>query len=125
MQVVTDVRIWHFGGLAQATQRLDEIPKLNISAITYPELLQGIRSTTEPCVVQKSLALRYTKRLPVTSAITERAVGLMENLGLSHSLRLGDALIATTAIEHGLALLTANTKHFAVIAGIRMERFEP
>lgn len=27
-------------------------------------------------------------------------------------------------IEHDLALLTANTKHFAAIEGIRVERFE-
>ena len=35
MLVDTDVLIWHLRGLAQATLRLDAIPKLTISAITY------------------------------------------------------------------------------------------
>ena len=124
MLVDTDVLIWHLRGLAQATQRLDAIPKLTISAITYLELLQGMRSKAELSAVQKSLELRHTERLPVTPAITERAVALMETLALSHGLQVGDALIAATALEHNLALLTANTKHFAAIEGIRIERFE-
>ena len=49
----------------------------------------------------------------------------METFVLSHGLQLGDALIAATAIEHNLPLLTANTKHFAAIERIRIERFEP
>ncbi|OGA10665.1 MAG: hypothetical protein A2W68_02165 [Betaproteobacteria bacterium RIFCSPLOWO2_02_64_14] len=124
MLVDTDVLIWHLRGLAQATQRLDAIPKLTISAITYLELLQGMRSKAELSAVQKSLELRHAERLPVTPAITERAVALMETLALSHGLQVGDALIAATALEHNLALLTANTKHFAAIEGIRIERFE-
>jgi len=124
MLVDTDVLIWHLRGLAQATQRLDAIPKLTISAITYLELLQGMRSKAELSAVQKSLELRHAERLPVTPAITERAVALIETLALSHGLQVGDALIAATALEHNLALLTANTKHFAAIEGIRIERFE-
>ena len=125
MLVDTDVLIWHLRGLAQATQRLDAIPKLTISAITYLELLQGMRSKAELSAVQKSLELRHTERLPVTPAITERAVALMETLALSHGLQAGDALIAATAVEHDLPRRTANTKHFAAIEGIRIERFEP
>lgn len=125
MLVDTDVLIWHLRGLAQATQRLDGIPQLTISAITYLELLQGMRSKVEMSAVQKSLELRHAERLPVTPAITERAVALMETLTLSHGLQSGDALIAATALEHGLTLLTANTKHFAAIEGLTIERFEP
>jgi predicted nucleic acid-binding protein len=49
----------------------------------------------------------------------------MEKLALSHGLQLGDALIAATGIEHQLTLLTANTKHFSVVDGLQLERFEP
>lgn len=49
---------------------------------------------------------------------------VLENLTLSHGLGMGDALIAATALEHGLPLLTANVKHFAPIAGLNIERFD-
>ncbi len=38
---------------------------------------------------------------------------------------LGDALIAATALEHGLALLTGNKKHFAKLPGLNLEVFKP
>ena len=123
MLVDSDVLIWNFRGYAQATRRLDQLPHLTISAITYLELLQGMRSRAELTTVQKSLALRNTERLPVTPAITERAIVLMERLSLSHGLGMGDALIAATALEHGLPLLTGNLKHFSPIDGLRVESF--
>lgn len=63
--------------------------------------------------------------MPLTPTITERATTLMESLSLSHGLQLGDALIAATALEHNLTVLTANTKHFAAIDSLRVERFIP
>lgn len=124
MLVDTDVLIWHLRGFSKATQRLDQLPKLTISAITWLELLQGFRNRAEMLAVQKSLEMRSAERLPITPAITERATALMETLALSHGLRLGDALIAATAIEHGLTVLTSNTKHFTPIEGLKVERFE-
>ena len=123
MLVDTDVLIWHLRGYPKATQRLDQLPKLVLSAVTYLELLQGMRNHAELLAVQKSLALRQAERLPLTPAITERSIVLMEKLALSHGLQLGDALIAATGLEHQLTLLTANTKHFSVVAGLQLEHF--
>lgn len=125
MLVDSDVLIWHLRGLPRATQRIDQLPSLTISAVTWMELLQGMRSRAELLAVQKSLAMRNAEQLPVTPAITRRAVTLMENLALSHGLGMGDALIAATALEHGLPLRTANVKHFAPIDGLLVERFDP
>ncbi|MSQ52423.1 MAG: PIN domain-containing protein [Betaproteobacteria bacterium] len=72
MLVDTDVLIWHLRGRPQATQRLDQLPILKISAITYLELLQGMRNQAEMIAVQRSLERRKTERLPITPAITER-----------------------------------------------------
>jgi predicted nucleic acid-binding protein len=116
MLVDTDVLIWHLRGYPKATQRLDQLPKLVLSAVTYLELLQGMRNRAELLAVQKSLALRQAERLPLTPVITERAIVLMEKLVLSHGLQLGDALIAATGLEHQLTLLTANAKHFGAVA---------
>jgi predicted nucleic acid-binding protein len=124
MLVDTDVIIWHLRGFHKATQRLDGLPQLNVSAITWLELLQGFRNQAELLAVQKSLIKRNAQHLPLTPAITATAIHLMEILALSHCLRLADALIAATAIEHHLPLLTGNYKHFAVIEKLTVERFE-
>ena len=124
MLVDTDVLIWHLRGLPQATRRLDQLPNLTISAVTWLELLQGFRSKAEMVAVQKSFEMRKAQRLPLTSSITDRATALMESLTLSDGLQLGDALIAATALEHNLTLLTGNIKHFGSIAQLKIERFE-
>jgi predicted nucleic acid-binding protein len=124
MLVDSDVLIWHLRGLPCATRRLDRLPRLKISVITYLELLQGMRSRAELLAVQKSLAVRDTECLPVTPAITDRAVDLMEQMSLSHGLMLGDALIAATALELDLMLITGNIKHFIPIKGLTIERFD-
>ena len=124
MLVDTDVLIWHLRGYPNATRRLDQLPALTLSVISYLEIIQGMRDKTELAAVQKMLAMRNADRLPLTPAITTRAVTLMESLSLSHGLQLGDALIAATALEHGLTLLTGNDRHFAPITGLQIERFE-
>lgn len=125
MLVDTDVLIWHLRGYAQATRRLDELGALTLSAVSYLELLQGLRSKAELAAVKKMLERRAATLLPVSEAITLRAVDLMESLTLSHGLQLGDALIAATAIDHGLTVLTGNVKHFAPVQGLKLEPFSP
>lgn len=44
---------------------------------------------------------------------------------MSHGLQLGDALIAASAIEHRLAVLTANVRHFGAVSGLQLETFAP
>jgi predicted nucleic acid-binding protein len=119
----TDVLIWHLRGYTQAAQYLDQLPQLTLSAMSYLELLQGMRNKDELAAVQKMLALRRANVLPLTPAITQRATELMSTLTLSHGLQAGDALIAATALEHQLRLLTGNAKHFAPITGLQVERF--
>lgn len=75
--------------------------------------------------MKKMLDKCSARLLPVTEAITLRATELMESLTLSHGLQMSDALIAATAIEHQLPVLTANVKHFSAVAGINVEAFVP
>ena len=84
-----------------------------------------MRDRAEMLALQKSLTRRNTERLALTPVISERAATLMEVWTLSHGLGMGDALIAATALEHGLPLLTANVKHFGPIEGLSVERFDP
>ena len=75
-----DVLIWHLRGLPQATRRLDQLPNLTISAITWLTLLQGFRGKAEMVAVQKSFEMRKAQRLPLTPAVTERATALLGHL---------------------------------------------
>jgi len=68
---------------------------------------------------------RQTEILPINTSISNRAMQLIEAYALSHSLQLGDALIAATALEHGLIVLTANTKHFSAVDSLTIECFMP
>lgn len=125
MLVDTDVLIWHLRGYPQATRRLDRLDALSLSAVTYLELLQGMRGKAELSALQRMLAVRKAVRLPLDETITERAVALMESLSSSHGLQMGDALIAATALQHRLTLLTGNVKHFAAVGGLKIEAFVP
>jgi len=54
--------------------------------------------------------------LPVERSIAERAGRLRRDYGM----RMPDALIAATALEHGLSLMTRNKKDFQVIRGLKL-----
>ena len=103
--------------------RLDQLPALILSSVSYFEILQGMRNKVELQALKKMLAQRRAQLLPLTPAITVRAGALLEALTLSHGLGMADALIAATALEHGHAVLTANIKHFGAVAGLQLEEF--
>ena len=123
--VDTDVLIWHLRGYAQATRRLDQLGSLTLSAVSYLEVLQGMRNNVELAAVKKMLERRSATMLPISEAITQRAIALMESLTLSHGLQMGDALIAASALVHQLPVLTGNVKHFAAVEGLQVEAFVP
>jgi predicted nucleic acid-binding protein len=125
MLVDTDVLIWHLRGYAQATRHLDQLGSLKLSAVSYLEVLQGVRNKAELAAVKKMLVRRNASILPVTEAITQRAITLMELLALCHGLQVGDALIAATALEHQLSVLTGNVKHFSAVDGLQFDAFMP
>jgi len=125
MLVDTDVLIWHLRGYPQPTRRLDELGALTLSAVSNLEVLQGMRNKAELVAVKKMLQHRAATLLPVSEAITQRAIELMESLTLSNGLQMGDALIAATALEHQLPVLTANVKHFSAVEGLKVGAFAP
>lgn len=125
MLVDTDVLIWFTRGHVGAMERLQSVAPWHVSTVTYIELIQGCRSANEMRAIQRGLQHDAVKVLPITERISEGATLLIETYALSHAMRLGDALIAATAIEHSLPLLSANRKHFAPVDGLRLEVFVP
>ncbi len=84
-----------------------------------------MRNKAELAAVKKMLERRAATLLPISEAITQRAIALMESLNLSHGLQMGDALIAASALVHQLPVLTGNVKHFAAVEGLQVEAFVP
>ena len=74
---------------------------------------------------KKGLNARNTHIMPLSVAISERAMRLIDRHAMGDGLQLGDALIAATALEHGLPLLTANLKHFRSVEELSVEQFDP
>ena len=121
----SDVLIWLLRGNAQAAKQVAAIANWSISAITYMELVQGCRNKAELRALQKTFRSNQTDVLQLTPDISEKACALVEQFALSHSVHMADALIAATAIAHGLTLLTGNAKHFAAIDGLQVVAYTP
>lgn len=125
MLIDTDVLVWMIRGHAGAAARLQALTPWRISAVTYMELAQGCRDKQELARVKKGLAVGQAEILPLNTAISDRAMQLVDAYALSHGMQLGDALIAATALEHGATVLTSNAKHFSAVDGLPVEVFVP
>ena len=125
MLIDTDVLVWMTRGHIGAAQRLSQLLPWKLSVVTYIELAQGCRTKVELNRLKKGLAQSEAQIIPLTPAISERAMALIDGYVLSHGLQLGDALIAATALAHGLTLLSGNVKHFAKLPQLRLEAFKP
>ena len=99
--------------------------KETISIQTYMELFQSERSKSEHRIIHNLLQEFNFLVLPLTENIGHRAAVYVEEYTLKCSLRAGDALIAATAMENNLILVTANEKHFKTIADIQLKIFKP
>lgn len=125
MLVDTDVLIWNLRGNERAAEWLDDHRGFHVSAVTYMELVQGLRNKAEFRQLRQAIRFWEASILHLTEAVSARASYLVEEHALANGLQLADALIAATALETGLTLVTGNVKHYRVIAGIALERFAP
>jgi len=108
--VDTDVFIDHLRGAAELVPGRH---RLHYSVVTRAELFAGNTATN-----LSSQLLAPFRELAVDRAIAERAGRIAREFGV----RLPDALIAATALEHGLGLVTRNLKHFDSVRGLRLRR---
>jgi len=58
--------------------------------------------------------------LPLNEEITEIATNLIEKYSKSHTLKIPDALIASTAIYYDISLWTYNIKDFRFIENLSL-----
>jgi len=57
--------------------------------------------------------------------IGHRALIYVEEYALSSNMRSGDAIIAATAVENNMILVSSNVKHFKVISELQLLAFKP
>ena len=125
MLIDTDVLIWYMRGNPRASKALGSTADPAISVVTYIELIQGMRNKRELQALRAALQDWSAPVLPLTEAISTKAMFYVEQYFHSHSLRLADALIGATAVVNALPLLTANIKHYSVIKDLTIKRFKP
>jgi predicted nucleic acid-binding protein len=119
----SDVMIWFYRGKLTAQQTIFQNIPFSLSAVSYMEILQGIRNKTELNKLKKDLSHWSTSIVQIDEEISENAIKLMEKYKLSHGLELGDALIASTALKYNEALITGNIKHYDYILNISLFPF--
>ena len=125
MLVDTDVLIWYLKGNENAFEAIEELNKFSISAVTYMELVQGMRNRNELNSLRQALKIWNTKIIYISEDISAKAVFFVEQHFLSHSMQLADALIGATAIFCGEPILTANDKHYKVLKDFQIKKFRP
>jgi hypothetical protein len=119
----TDVLIWCFRGVEKAAKAIEQDDAPAISVVTYMELAQGARDRKELRTIKAFLHDLGIPVLPLTENIGHRASIYVEEHALAHGLTMGDALIAATAMERGLALCSGNAKHFKVVDELELVVF--
>lgn len=121
----TDVIIWTLRGNARAAAALDRADTLELSIISYMELLKGARDKHELRLIKAFLRDLGFAVLPLTENIGHRASIYIEEYGLKSGLGLADALIAATAAENDLTLCTGNAKDYRAVSELSVKTFRP
>lgn len=120
----SDVLIDALHGIEPARTQVAETiasGELAASAVTVFELCVGTRGELEQIAL--NALLRPLTVLPLDDAVARVAAAVEKDLQRK-GLRVGfaDALIAGTCLAAGASLLTRNTRHFARVPNLRLER---
>lgn len=121
---------WTIDHLAEVPAASQLVAKLTtdgafISIVTYMEAFQGtLRQADPPAAAFKLREMASSVPvLPLSIPIAERSARLRQHfldIGQRPMRRGFDILIAATAIEHGLTLVTRNIDDYADIPGIEL-----
>ena len=98
----------------------DEAKKavLSVSIITVMELIVGCRNKSELQKLNRFLSQFHY--LTLNQEISDLGIQLMQEYSLSHGLMIPDALIAATAIDYNIPLLSKNQKDYCFISSLNL-----
>lgn len=91
--------------------------KTAVDATVYIEALQGSISNQQKRIIKKLLD-NYPLLL-ITPDISQRAIDLIDTYSNTHGLLLADALIAATALENDLTVVTYNVDDFKFVQNLK------
>ncbi len=107
-------------GNAGAIQYVDRLTEpWVLSQVTAMELIVGARDKREVETIDGFLALCPV--VPLSDSIGTGAYRLLKTYAKSHGLHVFDSLVAATAMEKMLTLVTRNRKHYQMIEGLQLE----
>ena len=106
--------------LARATAYINAFGEYTISIITVTEIIKGWHKVEREDRIQQFLAeissLEILTMDTLTAEIAGRIYGDLERSG--QPIGLADAIIAATALQHDLTLVTGNLSHYQRIQGL-------
>ena len=121
----TDIVIWVQRGNEKAARLIEKDIDRHLSVQSYMELLQGAKNKTHHKYVKDFISDFAFSILPFTENIGHRALIYVEEYALSSNMRAGDAIVAATAVENNMKLVSSNVKHFKVVNELQLKPFKP
>jgi predicted nucleic acid-binding protein len=121
----TDILIWVQRGSLKAARRVERAAQRSISVLSYMELMQSAQNKDQHRQTKDFLATFGFDLVPLSENIGHRAAIYIEEYTLSHGIRAGDAIIAATAVENNLTLVSSDRKHFSPIKDLKLTLCKP
>ena len=121
----TDILIWVQRANEKAAKLVEKDRDKFLSVQSYMELLQGAKNKTHHKYVKNFINDFEFSILPFSENIGHRALVYIEEYSLSSNMRAGDAIIAATAVENNMELVSSNVKHFKVVKDLQLKSFRP
>src|SRR6266545_3920920 len=90
-----------------------------LSQVTAMELFVGARDKRDLATIDGFLSLYPV--VPLSDSIGAGAYRLLKTYAKAHGLHVFDSLVAATAIDRALTLVTLNRKHYRMIEGLLLE----
>src|SRR2546423_1474512 len=126
--VDSDWVIPYLHGDSDAVRHLEQLAPqgIGISIITYLEVYDGLAREPDSRQAEADLQafLTTVPIFPLTLAVARRCASLRQSLraqGKRVGSRALDLIVAATAMEHGLTLVTRNTADYRDIPGLELE----